>query len=175
MRKIREGWLLVRRYRLTREPVPPLTQEQANNYRGFDGYPWPQDTGIARTDGLADPTAYDAIRSSKSESDDLVYLCIGAEPGPISAAGGMRFLGFDFGYFANEYSHFSSVLSEVAFGSISEMTRFAARLNQSLLLETLADVTELRRLRESLGTRRGLETIGPAEALSIIAMFERQA
>jgi len=160
------GALLVRRVRaraegLTKKPWNPavdLSEDQlARSYRGIDGRPWPEELSLSipRDGGLLGIehwASLDAMAASQTNGNvyDAVILATGSSVELSSVA----FLGFDVGFYNDEYSVFSSIYHEAIHGPQLELRRYASRLNESLLFSTSADADSFRELRDDL-RRRG--------------------
>jgi hypothetical protein len=179
-RRFHLGWIVVERYRVTiREPVLPLTHETIRKqYRGFDGVLWPTDVeSLDLVDGLLPFENFDDAKNYQlnqcAGAADLVLIADAADSQHAqNSLIGAQFLGYDYGYFVSEDSHFSSLLNEVMYGVHDEMRSFAAHLNNALLLGSLARAAELHRTRVALKSR-GCHLEGePAEGhFAPIAIF----
>lgn len=129
----------------------------AEKYRGIDGRPWPQEISpiLLRDNGLASTSQWPILATlAKEHSNDRVYDAVVLCKSPLTAARNLylEFLGFDFGFYDDEYSVYSSIYHEIIYGSVADLRRYATRLNESLLLPTAIDVDEYRKTRESLRT-----------------------
>lgn len=139
-----------------RDPVVPLNRREALlAYRGLDGRVWPEPhPDIATENGFAPATAISEVRNyvavHASEGWDVVF----AAPTDLSMQSpstlGLTFLGIDMGYFESEMAHFSSVLNEIVFGHVPQMTPLATRLNSALLFRSEADAEHALRVRTDL-------------------------
>jgi len=163
-----------------RLPVGGLSHEDIRaRYRGFDAWPWPDDTSFALpplTNGLAVTTLLPAIEEyykevSKSYSCDLIYLdYTQGIRALIELPTRFKFLGYDYGYYVWEHNLFSSLLHEVIYGIHDDMTRFAELTNDNLLLPDIQTAKQLHRTRTRLlETNTDLESNG--EVLTPIAMY----
>jgi len=134
------GLLLIERFVVSRETSIGISAEEARQrYRGFDGIVWPGETvrSIPLEDGLAPLSELPRLLAYASDLDgvDLIYCAFEGPPD----SHGFRFLGYDIGYFESEYNHFSTILNEIVFGEMDEMTRFGPVLNRSLLFDSSHD------------------------------------
>lgn len=137
---------------MSRAPAVPMSAEMIfATYRGFDGLAWPASLPpVFKTEsGLA---ATSVMASARSYADQLVDcdLIILADLTTNADFSGLGLLGFDVGYFESEWSHFSSILNEVLFGSEAEMRAYAKRLNSSLLFASGSDAADMLLTREQL-------------------------
>jgi len=160
----RLGALLVRRVRpraekLTTKPrnaAVDLSEDQvARAYRGIDGRPWPEElpVSIEHSGGLAPIESWPHLVTiagdhSNATVYDAVILAVRSSL-PIRVPEAV-FLGFDFGFYDDEYSVFSSLYHEAIHSPLEELRRFARRLNASLLLPDAEAVEAYRRSRDSL-------------------------
>lgn len=165
------GLLLVERYNVLDRPIQLGLHLNGRSYRGFDGIAWPGNSlaefslrnGLASEDQLPKLLAYyDKIGPPDL---DLVYCSSEMDDLP-----GFEFVGYDLGYYESEFNHFSVLLNEVVFGSLLQLTKFRASLNECLLLMSDDDTDEIRYERERLlETDSDLE-IGE-ERIETIPMF----
>jgi hypothetical protein len=164
----------------TRSPVLNLSHEEVQaRYRGFDGWPWPDDTKFALpplTNGLAVATLLPAIEEyykevSKSYSCDLIYLdYTQGIRALIELPTRFKFLGYDYGYYVGEDNLFSSLFHEVIYGVYDDMTRFSELINDNLLLLNIEAAEQLHRTRTNLlEANADLERNG--EVLTPIAIY----
>lgn len=158
------GALFVRRVRpraekLTQKPrnaaVELSEDELARAYRGIDGRPWPEEVSLSvpHDDGLAKIEHWTELATlATKHSDANVYdaVILARQPGLPIQIPEAEFLGFDFGFYNDEYSVFSSIYHEAIHSRQLELRRYANRLNESLLLPTGADVEDYRRTRDNL-------------------------
>jgi len=163
-----------------RLPVSGLSHEDVRaRYRGFDGWPWPDDSEFALpplTNGLAVATLLQSIEEyyaavSKSYSCDLIYLdYTQGLRAPIELPTRFKFLGYDYGYYVWEHNLFSSLLHEVIYGIYDDMTGFSELINDNLLLPNIETAEQLHRTRTRLlETNADLERNG--EVLTPIAIY----
>jgi hypothetical protein len=165
-----------------RSPAVPLTgPEVFVRYRGLDGRPWPdlEQAPFELEDGLADiarwpeVTAYLDGLASRDECDPVVLAHQLVNIDRIQHLG-WHLAGVDIGYYESEYSHYSVILNEVIFGAYDELRRFAAVLNEHLLLSSPADARELLAERGRLAAQ-GADVEHEPPAMAPITVFVRRA
>jgi hypothetical protein len=158
------GVLLVRRIRpwvekLTtraRNAAIEMSEEDvARSYRGIDGTPWPEElaSSVPHSSGLAPIDRWpEILRTASDRSGEYIYdaVILARRPSLSTHIVTGEFLGFDFGYYDDEYSVFSSIYNEAIHSPLTDLRRYASRLNESLLLPTPADVNAYRETRERL-------------------------
>lgn len=165
-----------------RSPAVPLAEADVFlRYRGLDGRPWPdlEELPFEIEDGLADiadwpkVSAYLQGLTSRDECDPVVLVPPLVDIDRVQALG-WRLAGVDVGYYESEYSHYSVILSEVIFGVIDELRRFAVFLNENLLLSSLADARQLIAERGRLAAL-GADVEREPPVMEPISVFVRQA
>lgn len=112
-------------------------------------------------------------RVKESVESHLLYVLVGSTASDCpSYLRGFRFLGLDFGTFISEDNYFSVVFHEVLFGANEELRAVAVQLNESLLLPSAAELSNLCEARAK-AQRRGadVETFPVDEAPEAIAIF----
>ncbi|HEY1811977.1 MAG TPA: hypothetical protein VGG74_06440 [Kofleriaceae bacterium] len=125
----------------------------AGDYRGFDGSEiWPDELllDVERVDGLAEIDQWAKLEAIARANDHVFpydALIITRAPGAIVAPAGVEFFGFDFGWYDDEYSRFSSIRHE-AMGASPELR--TTGFNRFGLLATPAHVAAYAATREAL-------------------------
>jgi hypothetical protein len=160
-----------------RTPSALSSGQDIRRYRGFDGWPWPDDPlleGVVLEGGLASVAEYENVkrylmRVSAHKPCDVIF--VGRTEAPrVAIPPAFAFRGYDFGYFDSEYSHFSALIHEVAFGAYEELRYFAQMLNEGLLLASLEVAAALHDVRTKLvEAGADLELVGTCGALAIFA------
>lgn len=124
--------------------------EVFRRYRGFDGVAWPEleHPEFCTEDGLADLADLGRVKAyvarlSRADECDIIALARIEVSASIPALAGWKLAGFDVGYFETEWSHFSVVLNEILYATRPELRRFAAALNEHLLIPTLDTALEV--------------------------------
>src|SRR5438874_8543566 len=112
------GVLLIRRVRWWAEKRASRPRDVALNfsedelttaYRGIDGTPWPEElsTDVPHDSGLAAIEHWPAVFGVATEqTGESVYdaIIVAKPPGTTIDIPGVEFLGFDFGYYDDEFS-----------------------------------------------------------------------
>lgn len=161
------------RRRSTREPSVEMPTDQVfRTYRGFDGQVWPQNgTEVFEVrDGMADVTAYSAIMRHYQQLGDRAQ-CDVIALSPVNLPMPLPWvpLGFDWGYFNSEWSHYSLVLNEILFGNKEPFRRLAAKLNKDLLFSNPNEVVLAAKLRDAMLERGEDLEDGVMEAVGVYA------
>jgi len=188
------GLLVIRRINpLTDIPIDsPVTQQDARvpalalsheeirtRYRGFEGWPWPDDVNFALPQlkhGLAVSHLLPAIEDyyeevSKVHLCDLIYLDFTEGiSASLELPPKFKFLGYDYGYYVWEYNHFSSLFHEVIYGIYDEMKSYAGMLNDHLLLPDVQILRSLHSARTRL-LENGADLERDGEGLGPIAIY----
>jgi hypothetical protein len=154
--RIDPGSLLVRRW---------PGNGRAASYRGFDGSAaWPDELvlTIDRSDGLAEIEQwpmFDAIARAHRGTLPYDAVIVAHAHSVVATPAGVECFGYDFGWYDDEHSYFSSIRNE-AMRSSPDLWRDG--FNQFGLLATLADVDRYAEMRETLRhERRDIELAGP--------------
>jgi hypothetical protein len=154
-------------------PVGSSHESVFRQYRGFDGFAWPElerlecvlDGGLA---DLGDLPLVEAYRRGLPHDAECETVLIARDLPLGIAIPGWRLAGFDLGYFEAEYSHFSVLLNEVLYGSSEALCGMKARLNGHLLASSLEVVDEIMALRSRLAaTGADLEEMTSIEAIPV--------
>ncbi len=165
--KERQGALFVRRINWraekpgarTRQPEVAASEDEiVQAYRGIDGRPWPEEVPlrVPHISGLAPTESWPELLGAADENsirevhDALVVVSDSQLISNMRIPKGAEFLGFDFGYYDDECSVFSSVYHEIVYASLPELGKYASRLNDSLLFSTTHDVEGYSQTRDLL-------------------------
>lgn len=175
VRRVR--WWAENRTAKARSAAVSLSEDElARAYRGIDGRAWPEDVPLTvpHDGGLAEVKHWKELVSlAEQHSNASVYdaVILATKPELGIQIPEVEFLGFDFGFYDDEYSVFSSIYHEAIHSSLLELREYASRLNDSLLLPTEAEVAAYRETRDSL--RENGEDVEGADCYPI-AVFGRR-
>jgi hypothetical protein len=152
-----------------RQPALPWSHEQIlAHYKGFEGQPWPEDTGKQHLDlqqGLLPLERHHVVaayyeRISRLYPCDLIYLQFTDLPvGQILNQPNFSFVGYDYGYYLSDLNFYSALFNEVIYGKYETLRNCTQSLNDHLLipsLDVVAMIDDTR--RQLLATEADLET-----------------
>lgn len=185
------GILVVRRVdyfaegRFKTSPVSPSVDlgnsDVLTCYRGIEGEPWPLEperVGLDLSSGLVPLHCLDKVLgyfhvARKCFHCDLIYIdTVQGNTPQIAPPNGFWFCGFDFGWYQSEYNLFSAIFNEIIYGRYSELRFFGAKLNENLLLPSMADISAFVQARQQLIEKGAdLETAEEGDGLGPIAVY----